>query len=916
MNNYEKIVREPYEYVTKEKGKEVRVKLIEAFNQFTELKEEQLNVIKEITQKLHNASLLIDDIEDNSKLRRGKPCAHLIYGMATTINSANYIYFESLKDVVELNSAKATKVFMDELVNLHLGQGMDIYWRDQNVCPTEEEYLTMVTQKTGGLFRLAIGLMEAISEKDLNLTPLINNLSILFQILDDYLNLQSNKYHQNKSFCEDFTEGKFSYPIIHHLNNTDKTDKRVLNILSKRTEDVELKKYALECMGETNTFDYTLKVLKKYEQLCLKQIEELGGNKYLDKILNYLMQQIPQQQQENIKRLESLLKNPNFYDDLNYWSSSNDNLVDVKSLSIYKDPNSKENFLSFDLSKEGIHQAVFQATFNLKSIKNPLLISLEYLIKSNEKKLKGNFYSYIQIKYSDSTIKNIWIKPSKGFLDGQFLTKCVFVPYMKPMENIIVSIGGNPSFENLKDEQILIRSLNIETLDESLNYSKFKMAHQICHLSKKPLQEDYHIQENYLKSDPDLKIEKNDLTITTHLTVDRLNFLIENVKSFKGPISASIFIKNNEELLQLMEIHSNNFELRKYVTFHLILLNKKFKVPFIYPTNLMRNIARRNVKTFFFLAMDVSFIVAPNLYQMTTNNILMKIFTHFPSKFKTLLILPCYHQFYKTRPQHKGEIKKYLYRGRIKRFEQWSHKISNFEEWERNSKEFYDVTSKFEYSEPFYISTKEEPEFSERYIGCGRDRLSHLAMMKMMGFKFFVWGKQFLVHGRLTNKYQRLCEVYPPKNEYFHAMAAHYWMEKSNLLVKIYHMFRCSVRKVLNNCTKFYSKHNYVLVNNLEIKKSTTPEFLEWLKTKHIHDVLACDGFKYARLYFDELNEHKNETDLVSIHYYNESKEKLEKYFENEGKKFREEGQEKWGNKMKVLQRKLLKWDYFEKKMK
>ena len=79
-------------------------------------------------------------------MRRGKPCAHLIYGMATTINSANYIYFESLKDVVELNSTKATKVFMDELLNLHLGQGMDIYWRDQNVCPTEEEYLTMVSQ--------------------------------------------------------------------------------------------------------------------------------------------------------------------------------------------------------------------------------------------------------------------------------------------------------------------------------------------------------------------------------------------------------------------------------------------------------------------------------------------------------------------------------------------------------------------------------------------------------------------------------------------------------------------------------------------------------------------------------------------------------------------------------------------------
>jgi geranylgeranyl diphosphate synthase, type III len=85
------------------------------------------------------------------------------------------------------------------------------------------------------------------------------------------------------------------------LNYTDKNDKRVLNILSKRTEDVELKKYALQCMGETNTFEYTLKVLKSYEQKILEQIEKLGGNEDLVKILKYLMLQIPKQ--ENLKRL-------------------------------------------------------------------------------------------------------------------------------------------------------------------------------------------------------------------------------------------------------------------------------------------------------------------------------------------------------------------------------------------------------------------------------------------------------------------------------------------------------------------------------------------------------------------------------------------------------------------------------------
>jgi geranylgeranyl diphosphate synthase, type III len=133
-----------YKYSKFLSGKEVRSMLIDAFNIWTKLDEEKLETVKKITQKLHNSSLLIDDIEDNSKLRRGKPCAHLVYGTALTINSGNYMYFEALEDVLELNSNKAIKVFTKEMKNLHIGQGLDIYWRDDTICPTEDEYLSMV----------------------------------------------------------------------------------------------------------------------------------------------------------------------------------------------------------------------------------------------------------------------------------------------------------------------------------------------------------------------------------------------------------------------------------------------------------------------------------------------------------------------------------------------------------------------------------------------------------------------------------------------------------------------------------------------------------------------------------------------------------------------------------------------------
>ena len=99
---------------------------------------------------LHNASLLIDDIEDSSKLRRGFPVAHSIYGIPSVINSANYVYFLGLEKVLTLDHPDAVKVFTRQLLELHQGQGLDIFWRDMYTCLTEEEYKAMVSQKTGG----------------------------------------------------------------------------------------------------------------------------------------------------------------------------------------------------------------------------------------------------------------------------------------------------------------------------------------------------------------------------------------------------------------------------------------------------------------------------------------------------------------------------------------------------------------------------------------------------------------------------------------------------------------------------------------------------------------------------------------------------------------------------------------------
>lgn len=187
---------------------------------------------------------------------------------------------------------EAINVYMDELLNLHRGQAMDIYWRDNVVCPTADEYLEMVQNKTGGLFRLAVGLMQSKSENKSDFSPLVNKLASLFQILDDYLNLESPKYHTNKSFAEDLTEGKFSFPIIHSIQANKFADSRLLNIVRQKPNDHNVKTYAIEIMRETQSFAYTIEALRKLEKEVYEHIDSLGSNDSLKCIVKALMSEI------------------------------------------------------------------------------------------------------------------------------------------------------------------------------------------------------------------------------------------------------------------------------------------------------------------------------------------------------------------------------------------------------------------------------------------------------------------------------------------------------------------------------------------------------------------------------------------------------------------------------------------------
>jgi len=182
---------------------------------------------------------------------------------------------------------------------------MDLFWRDTLTCPTEADYLEMVNNKTGGLFRLAIKLMQAESTvigassssttagADQNSSPittttsaltstspscivLINTIGLQFQILDDLLNLSSAVYAARKGLAEDLTEGKFSFPVIHAIR-ADPANMILLNVLKQKSTDPEVKRYAIEYMERVGSFEYTRKVIDELEKKAIREVDRLEG---------------------------------------------------------------------------------------------------------------------------------------------------------------------------------------------------------------------------------------------------------------------------------------------------------------------------------------------------------------------------------------------------------------------------------------------------------------------------------------------------------------------------------------------------------------------------------------------------------------------------------------------------------------
>ncbi|WP_442909910.1 polyprenyl synthetase family protein [Hyphomicrobium sp.] len=166
---------------------------------------------------MHTATLLHDDVVDESDTRRGRKTARLIWGNQATVLVGDFLLGQAFRMLVEVGSLPVLRILSNAAATIAEGEVMQLA-AAKNTATTEDAYLAIIDAKTAALFAAAAEVGGAIAERPADeqaaLRSYGRNLGLAFQLVDDALDYSGDSARLGKSVGDDFREGKITLPVI------------------------------------------------------------------------------------------------------------------------------------------------------------------------------------------------------------------------------------------------------------------------------------------------------------------------------------------------------------------------------------------------------------------------------------------------------------------------------------------------------------------------------------------------------------------------------------------------------------------------------------------------------------------------------------------------------------------------------
>ena len=222
---------------------------------------------------IHNATLLHDDVIDNSNLRRGIKTSNTIWGNKSSILVGDYLLSRCFEMMVEDGSPEILKLLSSTSSKIAQGEISQLEYKGE-IDILEETYFNIINSKTAALFAAATRVGACIANKNKKekdaLESYGRNLGLAFQIADDALDYYSTKTIFGKEIGKDFYEGKVTLPIIFLCQKANAEEKIFLEKIFKKKN------------RSKQEFSETQKLMKKYNSIdsCFKRAEHFVNISY------------------------------------------------------------------------------------------------------------------------------------------------------------------------------------------------------------------------------------------------------------------------------------------------------------------------------------------------------------------------------------------------------------------------------------------------------------------------------------------------------------------------------------------------------------------------------------------------------------------------------------------------------------
>jgi len=241
-----------------------------------------------IIEFIHTATLLHDDVVDNSGMRRGESSANAVWGNSASVLVGDFLYSRAFEMMVELDDMRIMHILAKTTNTIAEGEVMQLM-NCHNPDTSEARYIHVIHSKTAKLFQAATQLGAVISKQpdavEKGLADYGMHLGTAFQLIDDVLDYSQDSSVLGKNVGDDLAEGKPTLPLIHAMQNGGVEQKELLRAAIK-TGGLEQIDAVVAALKETGSIAYTAKQAEREAELAVQALAPVPESQYKQALMD------------------------------------------------------------------------------------------------------------------------------------------------------------------------------------------------------------------------------------------------------------------------------------------------------------------------------------------------------------------------------------------------------------------------------------------------------------------------------------------------------------------------------------------------------------------------------------------------------------------------------------------------------